>query len=166
MITENKSTLTAYQRQLAVAVERIKAAAKREGRDLTEEELAHSEALTAAVVTLTRAINIGTDIAASAASAGADRRHALARGPPSAHEAIWRWRTVCAHTGISRPTLWRLVKDGRFPKPIHITGGHAVGWVASEVQEWILARIAQRHHQQQRVVPTSRGRPRKADAGA
>jgi prophage regulatory protein len=159
--------LATQQRQIATAIERVKAAADGEARKLTEEELAHIAALTAAVATLTRAINSDIDVAASAANLDSYRSHALARGPPpSGHEAILRWRAVSMRTGLSRPTIWRMVKQGRFPKSIQITGGHAVGWAASEVQDWIQNRIAQREQQEPRRSPVSRGRPRKAAAAS
>src|SRR5262245_54733508 len=120
MITEQRAVLTKRQRALGAAIERIAAAAERERRELSEEELAHIGDLVAEVATLTRQINADNDVRASPAHADAYRGHALARGPsPSAHESIWRSRTVCAHTGLSRATVWRLVKTGRFPKPIH-----------------------------------------------
>ncbi len=38
--------------------------------------------------------------------------------------------------------LWQLCKEGRFPKPIKLMeGGRAIAWVASEVEEWIAARV-------------------------
>jgi len=76
-------------------------------------------------------------------------------------ESFLRWRAVCAQTGLSRATVWRLVREGKFPKPIQLTGGHAVGWAASEVQRWIEGRIARRDKQVSRAVPQSPGRPRK-----
>src|SRR5262245_65926823 len=87
--------LTTQQRALAAAIERMKLAAERERRDLTMDEIAQIDALTAAVATLTRAINLDTHVAASAASAGAYRAHA-ARGPPRSGEgnSILRWRAV------------------------------------------------------------------------
>jgi hypothetical protein len=78
MITEPRVALTERQRALATAIERIAAAAEREQRDLSEQELAHIGAVAAEVATLTRAINLGTDVAASAASGGVHRGHALA----------------------------------------------------------------------------------------
>jgi prophage regulatory protein len=162
MITEHRAALSAHQRRIAAIIERIKAAAGQERRELSEEEIAQIAALTAAVATLTRAINRGIEVTASAANPDVHRGHALARGPPpSAHEAILRWRAVSGRTGLSRPTIWRLVKEGRFPRPIHITSGHAVGWAASELESWIQNRIAQRDQQHQRAVPHSPGRPRK-----
>ena len=44
---------------------------------------------------------------------------------------------------FSRTQLWRLVKDGRFPKAVH-RGYKCRAWVESEVDEWIRALIADR----------------------
>jgi prophage regulatory protein len=166
MITEPRVALTERQRALAAAIERIAAAAERERRDLSEQELAHIGGLAAEVATLTRAINLGTDVAASAASGGVPRGHALARGPPPSGdgESFLRWRQVRARTGLSRASIWRAVRAGTFPRPVPIMGPHAVGWIASEIETWIQSRVAQRDHQQQRRAPHSPGRPRKAVA--
>jgi len=46
-------------------------------------------------------------------------------------------------TGIGHTTLHKLIREGSFPKPVPITG-KAVGWVDSEVQKWVDARIQSR----------------------
>jgi prophage regulatory protein len=46
-------------------------------------------------------------------------------------------------TGISRSQIYELIKKGKFPKQINL-GARAVGWLESEVQEWIQQRIADR----------------------
>ncbi|WP_269913807.1 helix-turn-helix transcriptional regulator [Acinetobacter sp. HY1485] len=40
---------------------------------------------------------------------------------------------------ISEKTLWSWVKDGKFPKPIRLSGNVTV-WRANEVLEWIEAK--------------------------
>jgi prophage regulatory protein len=164
MISKNRVALTAQQRALSAAIQRIEADAKREGRDLTEEEIAESETLTAALATLARDINRTNDLMASAASIDAHRGHALARGPPSGGESILRWRDVASRVGLSRASLWRLTRSNEFPQPVQVMGSHAVGWLSSEVEAWIASRAAQRDHQQQRRAPVSPGRPRKGIA--
>jgi len=42
-------------------------------------------------------------------------------------------------TGLSKATLWRLVKTGDFPRPIKLSE-RAVGWKASEIDAWIESR--------------------------
>lgn len=42
-----------------------------------------------------------------------------------------------AKVGLSDTTIWRLEKEGKFPKRRKING-HSVGWVESEVDTWIL----------------------------
>src|SRR5262245_27081456 len=162
-MTENRVALATRQRALAAAVERIEADAKREGRDLTMEEIAQSDALAAALATLTRDINRDNDLAASPAHTGGARRHVLARGPPPSGqgESILRWRQVSAQTGLSRTSIWRLVRAGRFPRPVQITGPSTVGWVGSEVAAWVESRVRQRDQQEPRRAPVSPGRPRK-----
>lgn len=56
--------------------------------------------------------------------------------------AILRLNEVRARTGLSRSSLYEAIAEGRFPRQISI-GTRAVGWVESEVTDWINARIAE-----------------------
>ena len=56
---------------------------------------------------------------------------------------ILRLKGVIDITGLSRSTLYLYIAEGRFPKPVSL-GDRCVGWVESEVHDWILARIAER----------------------
>ncbi|ELY3880342.1 AlpA family transcriptional regulator [Pseudomonas aeruginosa] len=56
---------------------------------------------------------------------------------------ILRLGAVIESTGLARSTIYKLVGSGGFPKPVPLVG-RSVGWVESEVQEWIKDRIAQR----------------------
>lgn len=45
-------------------------------------------------------------------------------------------RDISGRFGVSRQTIWRLVKsDPTFPKPIRLTPG-CTRWLLSEVQAW------------------------------
>ena len=44
-------------------------------------------------------------------------------------------REVCRRLAVGRVTLWRLVKAGRFPEPLHI--GRAARWRESTVETFI-----------------------------
>jgi prophage regulatory protein len=158
MIT--RVALATRQRALAAAVERIEADAKREGRGLSEEEIAQREALTATLATLTRDINRDIDLAASPAHADVHRGHALARGPPLSGESFLRWRQVAAKTGLSRASIWRGVRARTFPRPVRILGPNAVAWLHSEIDAWIESRVRQRDQHQPRRSPHSPGRPK------
>ncbi len=56
---------------------------------------------------------------------------------------IIRLKDVIDSTGIARSTIYKLIGEGEFPKPVPLVG-RSVGWVESEVHEWIKARIAER----------------------
>lgn len=56
---------------------------------------------------------------------------------------IIRLSEVLANTGLARSSVYRYVAEGSFPKPVSL-GDRAVGWVESEVQDWVLARIEER----------------------
>jgi prophage regulatory protein len=55
-------------------------------------------------------------------------------------QAILRLPTVKAHAGLSRSAIYLLMSKGQFPRPIAI-GKRAVGWIESEVQDWIREQI-------------------------
>ena len=42
---------------------------------------------------------------------------------------------VKSRTGLSRTTIYRMVKAGAFPAP-HKLGAHASGWKASDLARW------------------------------
>tara|TARA_R100000365_G_C2730726_1_gene61040 strand:- start:108 stop:626 length:519 start_codon:yes stop_codon:yes gene_type:complete len=46
-----------------------------------------------------------------------------------------RMPEVCLLVGRSRPTIYRLIKEGRFPKPVHI--GRTSSWVLGEIKEYL-----------------------------
>ena len=56
---------------------------------------------------------------------------------------LLRLPEVLARTGLSRSTIYVRLEQGRFPRPVSL-GVRAVGWIESEVDEWIRERIAQR----------------------
>ena len=53
---------------------------------------------------------------------------------------ILRLPEVKDRTGLSRSTVYLRISDGRFPTPVSL-GGRAVGWLESEIEQWILDRI-------------------------
>ena len=55
-------------------------------------------------------------------------------------EAILRLPEVQVRTGLSRSTIYDRVKHSRFPPPINL-GPRAIGWLESEVAEWITERV-------------------------
>jgi prophage regulatory protein len=55
-------------------------------------------------------------------------------------ERIIRLQAVKARCGLSRSTLYNRMAAGEFPTPISL-GARSVGWVESEINAWITARI-------------------------
>jgi prophage regulatory protein len=53
---------------------------------------------------------------------------------------ILRLPDVKRSTGLSRSTIYLRISQGTFPKPVCL-GGRAVGWLESEIQEWLQRRI-------------------------
>ena len=56
---------------------------------------------------------------------------------------ILRRKEVESRTGLSRSTLYARIAEGTFPRPINLGGGRAVGWIESEINEWVQSRIEQ-----------------------
>ena len=54
--------------------------------------------------------------------------------------SILRLPAVKARTGLSRSTIYLRVSEGAFPKPVSL-GGRAVGWVESDIDEWLARQI-------------------------
>jgi len=53
---------------------------------------------------------------------------------------ILRLPNVKARTGLSRSTIYLRIAEGSFPKPVSL-GGRAVGWIESEIDDWLKAQI-------------------------
>jgi prophage regulatory protein len=53
---------------------------------------------------------------------------------------ILRLPVVLDRTGLSRSTVYLRVNEGRFPRPVSL-GARAVGWIETEVEEWIARQI-------------------------
>jgi prophage regulatory protein len=54
---------------------------------------------------------------------------------------ILRLPQVCEMTGFGRSMIYRMEAELRFPKRVKI-GTRAVGWLESEVQAWLVNKIA------------------------
>ena len=55
---------------------------------------------------------------------------------------ILRLPEVKTRTGLSRSTIYLQITNGKFPKQISL-GSRAVGWLETEVEAWLAARIAE-----------------------
>jgi prophage regulatory protein len=53
---------------------------------------------------------------------------------------ILRLPAVKIRTGLSRSSIYLRVAECTFPKPISL-GARAVGWLESEVDDWVIKRI-------------------------
>ena len=58
---------------------------------------------------------------------------------------------VVARTGLSRSTIYVRLAEGCFPQPVPL-GARAVGWIESEVDNWIRERIAEIRGEASRAV--------------
>ena len=60
-----------------------------------------------------------------------------------AAQSLERLPQVMARTGLSRSEIYRRVQWGDFPPPVKL-GERASAWLSSEVDQWIIARVAER----------------------
>lgn len=54
-------------------------------------------------------------------------------------DSLMRAPAVRQATGYSRSSIYALMKAGKFPKPVRLSGGGAVAWRTSEIAAWIKA---------------------------
>lgn len=58
-----------------------------------------------------------------------------------------RLQDVMSLTGLGRSTIYKFMDEDIFPKTIPL-GGRAVGWLESEIEEWMESRLALRDNQE------------------
>ncbi len=56
---------------------------------------------------------------------------------------VLKLKAVIEKTTLCHSTIYKLISEGGFPRPIDLTG-RAVGWVDSEVDDWIVNKIEAR----------------------
>lgn len=54
-------------------------------------------------------------------------------------QKILRRPAVEAVTGLSRSSIYAMIAEGRFPKPVRL-GKRAVGWTEQAIAEWLGSR--------------------------
>jgi prophage regulatory protein len=61
----------------------------------------------------------------------------------TAAQRLIRLRTVREKTGLSKSTIYALVQQDRFPRPLKL-GERSSGWIEAEVDSWIAGKVAAR----------------------
>ncbi len=56
---------------------------------------------------------------------------------------IIRLNDVKKITGLGRTSIYKFIAEGTFPKSVSL-GDRAVGWISTEIDEWIAERIRER----------------------
>jgi prophage regulatory protein len=72
-----------------------------------------------------------------------DRQRRAAKHKEGDERSILRLRDVEVKTGIKRSAIYQAIAEGTFPKSVPLTE-RAVGWVSSEIDDWIEGRITAR----------------------
>ena len=66
---------------------------------------------------------------------------------------IIRINGVLERVPWGKSTIYQKIAEGKFPKPVSLgDGGRAVGWLESEIDEYVEARIAARDADADRAV--------------
>ena len=68
---------------------------------------------------------------------------------------ILRLPDVIGRVGFSRSSIYAFVGNGTFPKPVQI-GIRAVGWLDSDVDDWLNAKIEQSKQTNSCDLPSGR----------
>ena len=64
---------------------------------------------------------------------------------PERPKVIIRLKKVLSKTGQSRAGIYQAMADGNFPKPVKLSkNSRSVGWIESEIDDFIDTRIAAR----------------------
>lgn len=66
--------------------------------------------------------------------------------------AFLRLPLVQQRVGLSRSTIYEMVKQGRFPRPVSI-GTRAVAWTSFSIDSWVEQRILASHAKNQFSPP-------------
>jgi prophage regulatory protein len=85
-----------------------------------------------------------TDETSSTRSGSRDAERGTAEGAlDDAHGAglkLLRFPAVRERTGLSRSTIWRLERQGAFPRH-HRISANAVAWVEHDIASWIRSKV-------------------------
>lgn len=65
----------------------------------------------------------------------------------STEDRILRWPELLRKIGYCRTNVYYLTQKGEFPCSIKL-GGRAVGWLESEINQWIQDRVSLSRHQE------------------
>lgn len=63
---------------------------------------------------------------------------------------ILKLKDVLDKTKLSKSTIYNKISDGDFPKQIKL-GERSIGFIESEVNEWLLARLAESRRSQEGI---------------
>lgn len=53
--------------------------------------------------------------------------------------SILRRKQVESRTCLSRSSIYKMMSDGRFPKPVSL-GARSVGWIENQIDQWLESR--------------------------
>ncbi len=57
--------------------------------------------------------------------------------PPVRNKSVLDRHEVCALAGVSYPTIWQWMRDGKFPRGRTVGSGSRVRWRSDEIGAWL-----------------------------
>lgn len=57
---------------------------------------------------------------------------------------LLRLDELMARVPLKKPTIYKAIREGKFPAPCKLLGGRASAWDEAEVNAWIVSRLADR----------------------
>jgi prophage regulatory protein len=72
------------------------------------------------------------------------------------HPRLLRIRGLVVYTGLSRSTLYRLIRAGDFPAPIRLTRA-TVAWIVAEIDRWLDQRLTTGGRRTRAAAPSHLG---------
>jgi prophage regulatory protein len=64
----------------------------------------------------------------------------MAMQAPLSSPALLRLPGVCAHVGLSKSQIYRLIRAGQFPCPVRL-GANSVAWSTEQVNAWVFDKL-------------------------
>ena len=82
----------------------------------------------------------------------------MAKQKSQAKRLLYSTRSLERVVSLSRATIWRKVKDGKFPQPVRI-GVRGIRWRRADIDQWI-ASLPVSHGEKDLATPRQKSRSR------
>jgi prophage regulatory protein len=56
---------------------------------------------------------------------------------PFLTQSLLRLSDVRSRTGLGKTTIYQLIRENKFPRPVHPAGSRMSAWASIEIENWI-----------------------------